>query len=94
MLQDEQAQLALQRTRGMQYLAESYERAGQPFIPLVTEELGLRCKLDILFLRPENPGSLFVRGDLDNRLKTLFDGLRIANDKQELGNSPLSAEPI
>jgi hypothetical protein len=33
--------------------------------------------LDILFLRPEASGQIIqTGGDIDNRLKTLFDGLR------------------
>lgn len=45
------------------------------------------CELDILFLRTEPPGSLFTTnkaGDLDNRLKVLFDALRIPQADSEL----------
>src|SRR6185436_12440974 len=38
----------------------------------------LACELKILFLRQEQPGSLiFQGGDLDNRIKTLFDALKV-----------------
>jgi hypothetical protein len=38
----------------------------------------LTCSLNILFLRKEGPGALVASGgDLDNRIKTLFDGLRM-----------------
>jgi hypothetical protein len=48
------------------------------FIPIVRESLALVCALDILFLRKEEPGALISSGgDLDNRVKTLFDSLRI-----------------
>lgn len=48
------------------------------FIPLVRKSLALVCELDILFLRNDAPGSLVKSGgDLDNRIKTLFDGLRM-----------------
>jgi hypothetical protein len=48
------------------------------FIPVVYEKLFLIAKLDILFLRPEDPGKVITQsGDLDNRIKTLFDGLRV-----------------
>lgn len=82
------------RIHGLNHIAHNFERAGQQFIPLVTEEMGLRCKLEILFLRPEESGNLYVSGDLDNRIKTLFDALRIAKDANEMGGSPISKEPL
>lgn len=55
------------------------------FIPLVNDHLHLVCELDILFLRRQSPGSLFEkRGDLDNRILTLFDGLRIPKTDAEI----------
>ena len=51
--------------------------------PIVTEDNGLICALDILMLRKGPPGE--VRADIDNRLKTLFDALRMAQNPQELG---------
>lgn len=54
------------------------------FLPLISTETGLVCKLDILFLRPSNPGEIVTHGgDLDNRLKTLFDALRIPSEIPE-----------
>jgi hypothetical protein len=50
---------------------------GWHFVPLVTQDLCLLCGLDILFLRPDPPGGVVESGDIDNRLKTLFDALRI-----------------
>jgi len=58
-------------------LAAKYGRDGWGFVPLVTEQLNLICGLDILVLRPQTPGDVISAGDLDNRLKTLFDALRI-----------------
>ena len=38
----------------------------------------MTCNLDILFLRKEEPGGLILQsGDIDNRIKTLFDALRM-----------------
>jgi hypothetical protein len=69
--------------------ADNYERAGVRFAPLVCQNMDMLCSLDILFLRPESPGSLVNGGDLDNRLKTLFDALRMSASKAELaGFSP------
>ena len=41
------------------------------------------CKLDILLLRHGNPGNVLF--DIDNRLKTLFDALRMPTGPHELG---------
>src|SRR5271157_1516708 len=41
---------------GRRYLGEQWERYGYRCIPLITEEVCLRCSLEILFLRPEAPG--------------------------------------
>ena len=57
-------------------LAAKHAQFGFNFVPLVTRELNLLCGLEILFLRPDKPGNLW-RGDIDNRIKTLFDALRI-----------------
>jgi len=60
------------------------------FLPIVRSDLYLVCDLDILFLRRENPGSVVSGGgDLDNRLKVLFDALRVPQDDNEVrGLSP------
>lgn len=48
------------------------------FVPLVTSKIHLVCRLDVLLLRPGEPGRLVQHGgDLDNRIKTLFDALRV-----------------
>lgn len=76
---------AATRPRLNDYLANQYERLGYKFVPLVNEWNRLYCSLDILFLRPSMPGDLMRSGDLDNRLKTLFDALRMPQNKDELG---------
>jgi len=59
-------------------LADNFILNGVGYVPLSWEGLGTACKLDILMLRPENPGQTLIKGgDIDNRLKTLFDALRI-----------------
>jgi hypothetical protein len=46
------------------------------FVPLATSDLRLVAELEVLLLRPEPPGRLVTQGgDIDNRLKTLFDAL-------------------
>lgn len=55
------------------------------FACLVNERLKLHAELDILFLRSESPGQLISSGgDIDNRLKTLFDGLRYPTNESEI----------
>ncbi|MEZ5708367.1 MAG: hypothetical protein R3E02_03135 [Blastomonas sp.] len=67
------------------FLANNFMIDGIGFVPLVTERWQLHCSLDILFLRPGRSGSIVSGGDLDNRLKTLFDALRRPLNKQEMG---------
>lgn len=67
------------------HLAEEYARCGYNFVPLVVPWLSLICSIDVLFLRPSLPGEAMSSGDLDNRLKTIFDALRIPENQSELG---------
>jgi hypothetical protein len=56
------------------------------FYPIVSERIWTIAELDILMLRPGDPGSIAVGGgDIDNRLKTLLDSLRVPdlNDKSK-----------
>ena len=66
-------------------LASKFSRSNYHFIPLVTRDLTLLCGLDILFLREDPPGSIIQSGDIDNRIKTLFDALRMPSGASELG---------
>ena len=61
-----------------------YKRGCFLCFPIVRSDLHLVCDLDILFLRRENPGSLISAGDLDNRIKVLFDALRVPQDDNEV----------
>lgn len=60
-------------------LAAKHDMFGHNFVPLVTEDLELFCDLEILFLRPDDPGGVVWGGDIDNRVKTLLDALSIPN---------------
>jgi len=54
-------------------------------VPLVVERAHLIAELDVTLLRPEPPGSVLTQsGDIDNRLKTLFDALRMPKSTDEL----------
>jgi hypothetical protein len=61
--------------------ARRHELHGVRWAPLVCDAYGLACSLNILFLRPEPKGKLYT-GDLDNRIKTLFDALEIPDQKK------------
>lgn len=73
-----------------QYLDPNHPRGQKTcgehrFVALVRSDLELTAELDILFLRREFPGTVILRGgDLDNRLKTLLDALRIPKTPQEI----------
>jgi len=59
------------------------EVSGIYFAPLITSKLSLLCQLDILLLWPEEPGKIIGNGgDIDNRLKTLFDALACPTPEQ------------
>src|SRR5882757_1456685 len=58
------------------------------FLPLVTEELSLWCGLDILFLRPDPSGQIIKSGDIDGRVKTIFDAMRIPTLQELGGHTP------
>lgn len=64
-------------------LCEPIQIRGAKFLPLVRETLALKCELKILILRQVPPGGILDNGDLDNRLKTLFDALSIPDRSQE-----------
>lgn len=66
-------------------LAARYSIGGQGFVPLVTKALALTCEVDVLMLRPDQPGGIVRQGDLDGRLKTLLDGLSVADGGQGYG---------
>ena len=66
------------------------------FACLVSSRHKTYAELDILFLRPEPAGQIIKSsgGDIDNRLKTLFDGLRCPVLENEIvkGDTPQSDE--
>lgn len=65
-------------------MAELYKACDRRFVPLVVEEFSLHCSLRILFLRREIPGGVIRSGDIDNRIKTIFDALRMPQSAAEL----------
>ena len=76
------------RAKVWENAAAHFQLNGVGYVPLSFNGLGVACKLDILMLRPEAPGQTLIKGgDIDNRLKTLFDALRIPR-AGEVGEMP------
>lgn len=60
------------------------EKGGLKFAPLVTQRLNLYVELSVLLFRQQERGALITNGgDIDNRLKTLLDGLRVPHGSME-----------
>src|SRR5258708_9112041 len=76
--------------RGVAQIASNWNLNEFNFLPLVTKKVCLRCSLDILFLRAEERNYILQGGDIDRRITTLFDALRIARQASEL---PIGAKP-
>jgi hypothetical protein len=62
------------------------------FLPIITKSRPVICGLTIRIERRERPGGLLTHeGDLDNRLKTLLDALRVPDNENEI--RPNTNEP-
>lgn len=73
-------------------LANNHRANGYRFVPLVCKGFSLWCSLDILFMRRDFPLWVTSGGDLDNRIKTLIDGLRKPTNSSELGGNDTPGE--
>jgi len=75
-------------------LAKRFSRYGFRFLPLVNSTYNLICDLEMVFLQKQLPGdSIFHAGDIDNRIKTLLDALRVPSDQNEIkGFTPQTDE--
>jgi hypothetical protein len=71
----------------LETLGNKFNISGYKFVPLISNHLKLSCGLDILFLRRDMPGVPLIHsgGDLDNRLKVLFDALRVLAEHEVAG---------
>jgi hypothetical protein len=68
---------AIQRPSLIETLGNKFKHCGYRFVPLVNNHLELTCSLDILLLWRDKLVPVGPTGDIDNRLKTLFDALQI-----------------
>lgn len=65
------------------------------FLPLVRKSLYLACAVDVLFLRHEEPFQLMRQGgDIDGRMKTLFDALKMPNPADPYVGDVPTADPL
>ena len=69
-----------------------YSRGNFNFVPLIEESLCLRVTIDILFLRRDQHPLIKAGGDIDNRLKTLFDAFRVPDTTAGLRGVPEPGE--
>jgi hypothetical protein len=83
-----------ERATGLDFKAKPFTRFGYRFIPLIGRDFGIACSLDVLFLRRDNPGNLIRSGgDIDNRIKVLFDALTVPKHESHVkGMSPQHGE--
>lgn len=64
------------------------------FVPTISADLDMVADLTITLLRPEPPGRIVTQGgDIDNRLKTLLDALKVPREAEiPPGAGPLEDE--
>ena len=71
---------------------------GFNFAPLISERVMAVAELEVTLLWPQTPGNIITSGgDIDNRLKTLFDALKVPSEPSALpiGTIPqLGEEPF
>jgi len=65
-------------------LGETKKFKGVNFMPVVPKSALLMCNLSIRIERRERPGLLIHDGDIDNRLKTIFDALKMPQNDNEV----------
>lgn len=86
---------ALLNRTGIDLIADNFSRCNYRFVPLVTNSLCLKCSLEILFLRREEAGNFVSGGDIDNRIKVLFDALRMPTEcSQIVGEKSSDEDPF
>lgn len=73
-------------------LIEKHKKHGVNWHPLITPESKLICEVDILMLRPNDSKSIIQGGDIDGRVKTIFDALSIPINGDVLKKLPAPPE--
>src|SRR5688572_3882866 len=67
----------LSRTPGPGNISVIVERGGFAWAPLISSRLLVFAEIEMNWLRAGPPGNLLQSGDIDNRLKTIFDALQV-----------------
>jgi hypothetical protein len=63
------------------------------FAPLVSSRIFMTAALEVTMLRPGPPGSVVAHGgDIDNRLKTLLDALKVPSEPNALPAEAIPSE--
>lgn len=69
------------------------QRAGFRFIPLISDQIYMAGEIELFLLTPGPVGSIVTQGgDIDNRLKTLFDSLKVPEDSAIPGGATPDAD--
>lgn len=77
----------------IEHIADDHQSCNTKWVPLVSKVSGFSCSLEILFMRRDGPGGLVAHGgDIDNRIKTLLDGLRKPDTVSDLGGLPIDPD--
>ena len=77
----------------LDFIAQDFTKFGYHFVPLIGRYFGTACSLDVLFLRRDGPGNVIKSGgDIDNRLKVLFDGLTLPAHAEQVEGTPQDGE--
>src|SRR5579862_2503966 len=77
-------QMAVSNPKQFEDCLVPIEVGDREYQPLVRKSLDLNCELQILFLRQQDPGELVSQGgDIDNRVKTLLDALRVPSKAEQ-----------
>ena len=64
--------------------AKDFAGWGYNYVPVLKKGDQAICHIETLFLRRQMPGGLIRGGDLDNRMKTLYDSLRMPSSPAEM----------
>ena len=74
--------------------AKEFQRGEIAFVPLVSKDMQLKCSLDILMLVAHQHSGVFSGGDIDNRTKSLIDGLRMPQQSNEIKDELQEFSPM
>lgn len=74
--------------------ASLVSRGNFMFAPLITSKLSLLAEIDITLLWGDLPGQIIGNGDIDNKLKTIFDALSLPPHLNQIENEKPEADEV